>query len=530
MKDNLKEFIQTHREDFDDQLAPELWASISAGIKPPSHLFINLKKLANMFKYAFGASALIIGTFFIWNSLTQNKTSHALISQSRPLNTMLSSHDKTANDSFFIKEEIKPLMADANRKDPVLQKKEQNVPPEQSSLPTNSVSPISEKSNPLYHIAGSSMIVSHSAPSGIALPTDMSGQQIVDTLFKGVKNIVVKGNHCNISIVGNQREDVAFKGNVSNNKGEIIIQGIGSRQKTMDEIKFTLNEETLTVWVESVPIKKGEKKKEKIKEGQGLHFEVPIQTHVLVESRSGNIEVSTIDAPKLTLISTFGDIAAKTITAEINIQATSGNSSLHAINGNVKINSSSGTLQLEQIKGDITLKSSSGDIIVKQLVGNADVTSTFGFQKFVNLTGNLKCLASSGNIEVHNLIGNLISKSSFGNQDLESILGDITATASSGDLEIESGTGVMLLNTTFGNISGRYLRLLGNSHFTSSSGNITIQLLNDISELSFDLASSSGDLEIKKGSFESRSEKKLVFDRGPIKIKGVSSFGNQHYK
>jgi hypothetical protein len=522
MKDNLKEFIQTHREEFDDQLAPELWASISVGIKPPSHLFINLKKLANMFKYAFGASALIIGTFFIIESLKNNQTSYNLVKTQISVATN-PVEEKKSPELMQSLPTTQPLPSRVKEKSSTLsvmsseQKKEVSL---------NEIQKV-PASNPA--LSPSSMI-SHPA---VILTTDSFKTTLryqMDTLFKGVKHLVVNGNFCEVNVHGKDREDVSFKANLKDNAGNVLIFGKTILKKEEAKIRFILKDSTLTVWIEMQKLEHRERSKKEANDKSELNFEVPLHTDVTVKNQSGDIEVKNITSPKMSLESSFGEVEAENIMADLLVKVASGDIELNAITGQVQTSSSFGKQTITDVKGNLVVTSSSGDIVIKQLRGNANITTSFGNQTFQNIAGNITAVASSGNVEVENLKGDLVTRTSFGNQDLDNIEGNITAAASSGDIDLEKSKGTFILNTTFGNIIGTEITLLNNSNFTSSSGDIRMQLANDISELSFDLASSSGDLEIKKGTFESRSEKKLVFDRGPIKIKGVSSFGNQHYK
>ena len=64
------------------------------------------------------------------------------------------------------------------------------------------------------------------------------------------------------------------------------------------------------------------------------------------------------------------------------------------------------------------------------------------------------------------------------------------------------------------------------SRFRTSSGDIEIEFDNDMSDLSFDLEASSGDLSVDGR----RSDRSLYIKEGDIWIKGVSSSGSQKYK
>ena len=67
MSDKLKYFIDSNREDFDRYEPGDLWTKIDNGLKQQTQS-THVKNFKNMFKYGFGASALIIGTFMVMNS------------------------------------------------------------------------------------------------------------------------------------------------------------------------------------------------------------------------------------------------------------------------------------------------------------------------------------------------------------------------------------------------------------------------------------------------------------------------------
>ncbi len=202
------------------------------------------------------------------------------------------------------------------------------------------------------------------------------------------------------------------------------------------------------------------------------------------------IELTIKDGVSLDIDNSSGDVFVSDLnTSESKIEASSGDITLKRINANLEVETSSGDISIDGLEGDLEMESTSGD------------------QEVSNLVGNLDTRASSGDITIEDFDGEL---------DLE---------ATSGDIELIGGRGVLYLKTTSGNIDGDDIELTGDSNLRASSGDIEIDFENPIDELSFDLTSSSGNLDVGNRS----GEKKLYIRRGGITVIGVTSSGNQEY-
>ena len=70
------------------------------------------------------------------------------------------------------------------------------------------------------------------------------------------------------------------------------------------------------------------------------------------------------------------------------------------------------------------------------------------------------------------------------------------------------------------------MELTGDAYFKATSGDVEIDFVNDLGDLSFDLTATSGNLDVGRRS----GEKKLYINRGGYKIVGVTSSGNQEYE
>ena len=173
-----------------------------------------------------------------------------------------------------------------------------------------------------------------------------------------------------------------------------------------------------------------------------------------------------------------------------------------------KIEATSGDITLRSIVANLEVETSSGDIDIDGLTGDSEIESTSGDQDIFNTKGDIETRASSGDINISGFDGK------------------IRVQATSGDVEIRKGVGAIKARTSSGNIDGYGIELTDNCYFDATSGDVEIDFTNDLDDLSFDLTATSGDLEVGNRS----GEKRLVIDRGGIKVTGTTSSGNQEYE
>lgn len=202
------------------------------------------------------------------------------------------------------------------------------------------------------------------------------------------------------------------------------------------------------------------------------------------------IEITIKDGVRLDIENSSGDVYVNDLnTEDSEIEATSGDITLKRINANLEV------------------ETSSGDISINQMVGELEIESTSGDQEIYNTEGAIDSRASSGDL-------------TFSDFD-----GDIVLEATSGDVNVRGGVGTLSVRTSSGNIDGRDIKLTGDAYFKATSGSVEISFDNNLSDLSFDLTATSGDLDVGSRS----GEKKLYIDRGGFKVVGVTSSGDQEY-
>lgn len=243
---------------------------------------------------------------------------------------------------------------------------------------------------------------------------------------------------------------------------EGYIRGSGNEDRF--HIKYRRNGDEVEVWVESSWRNWG--RIESL-----LTFDVPQHVNVYVDNSSGNVTAGNLHAENVTLLTSSGNIRA------------------NDISGNLKIKCSSGNIELKGQKGSLEAGTTSGNIKIREINGDSRV------------------VASSGNIELY------------------SMKGDIETHCTSGNIKMNDVSGAINARTSSGNIHGTAILLEDDSRFEATSGNISMELMNNEPELSFDLDSGSGNLN----AFESHADDRLLIRNGRILITGITSSGNQRY-
>ena len=282
-------------------------------------------------------------------------------------------------------------------------------------------------------------------------------EQLAEANFNldNVNYLEIEGGFCNVVLSGHLGSSL---------KMDAEITGNGDPDKY--EIIYRQDNDRIKVWVEHPSRMWGNMNLRGV-----LEFKVPAGVEILVDNSSGNLNADNLQARKIHLETSSGNINVEKTEAELTVKCSSGNIGLESHNGDVNLKATSGNLKIREVNGD--------------LIANA----------------------TSGNIQIYDVSGNTSADCSSGNIKMGDIVGELNA------------------GTSSGNIRGESIKLTGDSRFKASSGNITIDLMNDEDELSFDLDAGSGNL--RAGG--SKADDRLILTKGPIKITGISSSGNQTY-
>ncbi|RUT73057.1 DUF4097 family beta strand repeat-containing protein [Ancylomarina longa] len=291
--------------------------------------------------------------------------------------------------------------------------------------------------------------------------------------YDSVDKLEIEGAFCDVEIIGENRSDVQFEG---------IIQGTSGKSKGYI-IHHKLNGKTLNIWIDSPNRFWGNIKGD-------LKFMVPQEI-------------------KIDLKNTSGDVFCSGIVAEY-----------------LKFKASSGDINIRKLKGNLDLLTTSGEVTVKELVGNAHIVSSSGDQELKFINGDIESKATSGDLKFTEIHGDVNSRTSSGDIDIEGLVGVFRNVSTSGNVNINNSKTALHLTASSGDIEGENIILVGESYFTTTSGNVYLNLNNNFEQLSFDLVASSGDLRVGN----QKTEKKLYHENGDIWIHGKSSSGDQVYR
>ncbi len=183
----------------------------------------------------------------------------------------------------------------------------------------------------------------------------------VDTLFKGVKLLVFKGDKSDILVQGSDRVDVAMKYNY-----QLKAKGVFSRKKEGNcELSYVLKDSVLTIHLQrkdqnfnGVSV---------LSENSKIEFYVPENVDVKMDSDLGDIDANGLNNKNTMLHTALGDISAKNMEGAIDFETDLGDISMSNLKGKILCFTSLGDVTGENItvKDECKLESSLGDIDVQ---------------------------------------------------------------------------------------------------------------------------------------------------------------------
>lgn len=178
----------------------------------------------------------------------------------------------------------------------------------------------------------------------------------------------------------------------------------------------------------------------------------------------------------------------------------------------------------------LDVRTVSGNVNASAIKAKLSISSASGNQYLDRISGDLKCSAVSGDVNLKEMRGNTNIRTSSGKIDLVHVQGDLTCESTSGHIRLETIEGKLDLHTSSGNIGGESVTVVERCSIQTISGNIALGLQNNTSDLSFDLSSVSGLLEIKKGEILVKEKKSLRTGSGKIPLTAKTISGNQLYR
>jgi len=170
---------------------------------------------------------------------------------------------------------------------------------------------------------------------------------------------------------------------------------------------------------------------------------------------SGDMLVQDLRGDVL-MVATSGDVEARHLTGQFELELTSGDLKAEDLAGDVLITVTSGDLRLTGIQGDVQVRGISGELVAREL------------------GGSLLVQTESGAIRANDV---------HGDQRLASAYGQITVKEPRGDVQINTSNGAIVV--TMPDALGQSFNL------TSSSGDIQVYL-SQLADLDVDLQTSSG--------------------------------------
>jgi hypothetical protein len=349
-----------------------------------------------------------------------------------------------------------------------------------SPLPPQNNSPIADVIPPM---TPTDTAVSLQAPA----PLKTSSNALSDSSFIGIKRVEVIATSIKVTVNGSNDNQVNI---IRGDEKDTAVQLIYTRIDTLLRI-------TAKVQCGKPVIKRsrGSFVSNNCNTASGIvNLNIPSGTSIVIQNTYGNSVVSGVSAPVCEVRTSSGDVTLASIKAA------------------VKVVTSYGDLNASSITGDLTARLSSGSATVSNVTGNVDVVSTYGDQQLSDITGNLKANGSSGNIRISNLNG------------------DVNANTTYGDISINNFKGSARLISSSGSINGEKVELTANSTFVTTYGDVKMNLINPLEALSFELATTYGEISIDKNGEKFTNDSRLNLKRGNILIKATSSSGDQTFR
>lgn len=172
-----------------------------------------------------------------------------------------------------------------------------------------------------------------------------------------------------------------------------------------------------------------------------------------------------------------------------------------------------------------------GHISVSDLTGDQVLKTSGGHISLANLSGNIKANTSGGHISAENLQGDMLLKTLGGNIEGKNLKGSGQIKTAGGLINLSSLDGSFTASTSGGNISAAFTRVEGEQSFSTSAGNITLQLPSGVNA-DVDLRGMNTSLDGALGFSGTKDNDRIVgkLNGGGPKISANCSFGNVSIK
>lgn len=204
-----------------------------------------------------------------------------------------------------------------------------------------------------------------------------------------------------------------------------------------------------------------------------------------------------------------GDLVLRVpVATELAIETSTGDVLASGLSGDeIDIRTSTGSVQLRDVSTDVELRTSTGSVTVESSRGEFDIRTS---------TGSIALIALDGPVR---------ARSSTGSQLFRTIRGDIDAETTTGRIVFEDTAGSIRSESSTGRQSGENVLLSGDSRFESTTGDIAIDIRQDLSLFEFDLESTTGSLAVG----DETSQRRLFLGGTGVRVEGETSTGSQRY-
>lgn len=507
MRNDLETFVKSHREAFDTfEPSVTIWQTIDTGIQTPAS--ITASKIAWLKPFVFGASILTGITYFAINAnedpLPQKKTSNSnIIPNTESKNNELDQKDEEHSL-------IAPIIKDTNIRQkggPTLMARAQSN--ERGETIVTLENPITREVR--TEIVKPYLPIIPIEPLSLIMGATNNEIIINDTVFSGIKKIEINSSLTDIDIKTNISSSTHVNYSVEETQEKNNKRKEKTDQTSNNKISYTINNETLIITInqpENNCVSRGNNRMKTM----NLNLDIPKEASVTIKNSLGDIAIKGIEGEECVIYNTMGNVVIENTNAKLDMTVVSGDLTLRENQGNLTAEVGRGDFIVDHFLGNIQMNTRTGDSELSNITGNIDVQSSLGDQKYEQITGNIKSSCSSGDVRISNVKGNVDLSSSLGDIDFENYIGNPTINSSSGDI---SGTNVELIDMIT---------------IESTIGDVHFDLVNKMDDLSFDLETNIGTININKDGHKIEGRDKLVINKGKILVKGSTNSGDQSFK
>lgn len=334
------------------------------------------------------------------------------------------------------------------------------------------------------------LIISLISILGNLAPSQLTAQNIAtqkQESFNKVDSIKVEADFCVVKLTGYQGNTIEFNGVIKSDENadqyKLITKVTGS--------KLNIEVQKPSSWTSHW----GE-----------IELKVPNELIIEISSQSGKVDASSLTVKNLYIDSKSGHVNITDVKGNIESNSPAGDIVVNNFEGNIKSKSKTGKVIINNAKGDFNLNSNKGDFTINQLDGNIKTDGGAGNQELENINGDISLKSTSGDIKLSLAKGNITTRSFEGNQ------------------KIFQSEGIYNVQASTGGLTGTRIKFTGSSSFSTTEGNIKMQL-NTKTDLAFELKSDNSFLRAMGKS----KKKSLKVGKGSILITGTSTTGSQAY-